>query len=79
MPTTIKPVEGRWYEEVEMGRVFQVISVDYEEGMIEIEDEEGEIEELTLEDWYDMDIEPASMDEDWEDDEGINYMDEDEY
>lgn len=79
MPTTIKPVEGRWYEEVEMGRVFQVISVDYEEGMIEIEDEEGEIEELTLEDWYDMDIEPANRDEDWEDDESMNYMDEDEY
>jgi hypothetical protein len=79
MPTSIKPIEGNWYEEVEMSRIFQVISVDFEEGMIEIEDDEGEVEELTLDDWYDMDIEPSEKGEDWSDEEGFGYMDEDEF
>ncbi len=52
------PVEGNWYEIIETGECFSVVTVDEEEGMLEIQYEDGGTEELELQEWEEMDLEP---------------------
>jgi len=80
-----EPVKGQWYENVEEDETFRVLSVDEDAELVEIEYLDGDIEELDLDAWHEMDLERiaepegwAGSDEDDEDEEDEEEEEEDE-
>lgn len=65
MALGIEPIEGEWYEDMDRGRIFQVLEVDQEGGTIDIQHVDGDLEEIGYEDWFEMDLELAEPPEDW--------------
>jgi hypothetical protein len=60
MSFTAEPIAGEWYHDNELDLDFEIISVDEYEGLIEIRREGAdENEEISLDDWDEMLIEPA--------------------
>ena len=62
------PVPGKWYENKEEEETFRVLSVDEDDELVEIEYLDGEIEELDLDTWHELDLEPTEEPEGWSDD-----------
>jgi hypothetical protein len=62
-----EPVPGQWYENVEEEETFRVLTVDEDSELIEIEYLDGDIEELDIEAWHEMDLELTSEPEGWSD------------
>ncbi len=56
MPTDTEPVEGNWYEAIEDGARFFVVTVDEDEGIVELQHDDGATEEITLEAWHEADL-----------------------
>jgi hypothetical protein len=79
-----EPVPSQWYENVEEEESFRVLSVDEDSELIEIEYLDGDIEELDLEAWHEMDLERIEQPEGWSEsddedtDEDEDDLDEDE-
>jgi len=65
MTNELEPIEESWYYDLEQNRHFIVVAVDEDEGLIEIQHENGEIEELEMEEWEDLDVEVSEEPEDW--------------
>lgn len=77
-----EPVKGQWYENVEEDETFRVLSVDEDAELVEIEYLDGDIEELDLDAWHEMDLERIEEPEGWadkdeEEDEDADEDDED--
>lgn len=60
-----EPVSGQWYENVEEEESFRVLSVDEDSELVEIEYLDGDVEEIDLETWHEMDLEPIDEPEGW--------------
>jgi hypothetical protein len=77
-----EPVKGQWYENAEEDETFRVLSVDEDEELVEIEYLDGDIEEMDLDSWHEMDLEKIEEPEGWggddEDDEEEDDEDDDE-
>ena len=65
MSRDYEPVPSQWYENVEEEESFRVLSVDEDSELIEIEYLDGDIEELDLEAWHEMDLERIEQPEGW--------------
>ena len=84
MSRDYEPVKSQWYENLEEEEQFRVVSVDEDSELIEIEYLDGDIEELDVEAWHDMDLERITEPEGWaesqaeEEDEDDDDWDEDE-
>ncbi|HEY5102327.1 MAG TPA: DUF6763 family protein [Steroidobacteraceae bacterium] len=89
MSRDYEPVKSQWYENLEEEEQFRVLSVDEDSELVEIEYLDGDIEELDIEAWHDMDLEriaepegwaesQAAEEEDADDDEDDEDWDEDE-
>lgn len=66
------PVAGQWYENLEEEETFQVLNVDPDSELIEIQYLDGDVEEVDLETWAEMDLNLTEEPEGWsssEDDE----------
>jgi hypothetical protein len=61
------PTPGKWYENKDEEETFRVLSVDEDEELVEIEYEDGEIEELDLDTWHEFDLELTDVPEGWSD------------
>jgi hypothetical protein len=81
-----EPVPGQWYENLEEEESFRVLSVDEDSELVEIEYLDGDIEEIDIEAWHEMDLERTDEPEGWsepeedeeeEDDEDFDEDDED--
>jgi hypothetical protein len=87
-----EPVPGQWYENLEEEESFRVLSMDEDSELLEIEYLDGDIEEIDLEAWHEMDLErieepegwsesddedEGEDDEDWDEDEDEDEDDED--
>lgn len=59
------PEVGCWYENAEMGRVFEVVSLDEDDSAVAIQYFEGEIEALELEAFMQMPLRVVDQPEDW--------------
>ena len=83
MAREFEPVVGQWYENIDENDSFRVLSVDADAELIELEYLDGDIEEIDLDAWTEMDVEPAEEPEGWsgstddEDDEDLDDDDED--
>ena len=62
-----EPTPGQWYENLEEEESFRVLSVDEDSELIEIEYLDGDIEEIDIEAWHEMDLEMISEPEGWSD------------
>jgi Family of unknown function (DUF6763) len=60
-----EPVPGQWYENLEDEESFRVLTVDEDSELVEIEYLDGEIEEIDLETWHEMDLEQTDEPEGW--------------
>lgn len=84
MSRDYEPVKGQWYENAEEDETFRVLSVDEDEELVEIEYLDGDIEEMDLDSWHEMDLEKIEEPEGWggddedEDDEEEDDEDDDE-
>jgi hypothetical protein len=73
------PVPGKWYENKEEEETFRVLTVDEDEELVEIEYVDGEIEELDLDTWHELDLELTEEPEGWAgDDDGDDEEDDEE-
>ena len=65
MSRDYQPVPSQWYENLEEEESFRVLSVDEDSELIEIEYLDGDIEELDVEAWHEMDLERIAEPEGW--------------
>ena len=65
MSTELEPVLGNWYQHLDKGQLFTVVSIDSDSDTVELQHFDGDIEEIELAAWYDMDLELADAPEDW--------------
>lgn len=61
----LEPIEGNWYQELDKERDFMVLDVNKREGTVDIQYFDGDIEELEMEEWEEMDLEEIEPPEDW--------------
>jgi hypothetical protein len=62
---TLTPRIEQWYAHHDKGEMFRVVAVDAASGAVEIQSFDGDVEELELEAWRDLDIEEGEAPEDW--------------
>ncbi len=74
MSRDYEPVPGQWYENLEEEEPFRVLSMDEDSELVEIEYLDGDIEEIDLETWHEMDLELTQEPEGWSE----SHADEDE-
>ena len=82
MSRDYEPVPGQWYENLEEEESFRVLSVDEDSELVEIEYLDGDIEEIDIEAWHEMDLEHTDEPEGWsepEEDEEEEDEDEDDF
>ena len=73
------PVPGKWYENKEEDETFRVLTVDEDDEIVEIEYLDGETEELDLDTWHELDLEPTEEPEGWSDDADEDEEEDDDY
>jgi hypothetical protein len=75
------PVPGKWYECLDDEEIFRVLSVDEDAELIELQYEDGDVEEIDYETWQELDLELTEEPEGWsgsedeEDDEEDDFED----
>ena len=77
MSRDYEPVAGQWYENLEEEEQFRVLSVDEDSELVEIEYLDGDIEELDLETWHEMDLDKIAEPEGWSESDDEDDSDED--
>ncbi len=66
MVTEADPIEENWYQHLDKGQMFKVITIDDEHGLIEIQHYDGDLEEIELAHWRLMELEPIEEPENWD-------------
>ncbi|HQU16494.1 MAG: hypothetical protein B7Z66_02190 [Chromatiales bacterium 21-64-14] len=64
MPGELEPRVGDWYR-ITGGGQFEVVAVDEDDGTVEIQHFDATVEEMDLDAWFEMDLEPIEPPEDW--------------
>ncbi len=72
------PVPGQWYESLEDEETFQVLSVDEDSELIELQYEDGDVEEIDYETWQELDLDLTDQPEGWSAADADEEEDEDE-
>jgi hypothetical protein len=65
MSHELDPKVGRWYRRLDDEQLFKVVSIDEDDGVVEIKTVDGEIEELDSTEWVELDLEAAEAPEDY--------------
>ena len=65
MAREYEPVAGQWYENIDENESFRVLSVDEDSELIEIEYLDGDLEELDLDTWQELDLDKIDQPEGW--------------
>ena len=60
-----EPTDGQWYEDLENEEVFQVLKVDEDKETVEIQHLDGDVEELDVDGWAELDLEMTEEPEGW--------------
>lgn len=66
MSNKLKPVIARWYQRLDNGDVFEVVGVDEDDGFVDVQNFDGEVSEMTLQTWHELDLARVSAPE-WHD------------
>ena len=65
MATENDPIIGSWYFHNDKGQQFVIVNVDAENELVDIQHFDGDIEEISFTNWYDMNIEIGTEPENW--------------
>jgi hypothetical protein len=65
MSHELDPEVGRWYRRLDDEQLFKVVSIDEDDGVVEIKTVDGEVEELDSTEWVELDLEAAEAPEDY--------------
>jgi hypothetical protein len=60
-----EPTVGQWYEDLENDETFQVLRVDEDREVVEIQHLDGDVEELDVDGWAELDLELSEEPEGW--------------
>jgi hypothetical protein len=60
----IHPTVGQWYLRPKTGKKFEVIDIDDGDGMIEIQDEEGTLDQVDSDAWFTDELEATDQPQD---------------
>ncbi|MFO1410517.1 MAG: DUF6763 family protein [Steroidobacteraceae bacterium] len=77
MAREYEPVVGQWYENIDDNENFRVLSVDEDAELVEIEYLDGDIEEMDLDTWQELDLDKIDTPEGWSGDDDADDEDED--
>lgn len=61
----LDPIEGNWYLDLDTGQKFEVLVVDDAAGIIEVQYFDGSVDQMDLDAWQEMNLEPIEEPEDW--------------
>jgi hypothetical protein len=59
------PIVGNWYSHRDKGETFQVVALDEDSGTIEIQDFDGGIDEIDVDEWRQFTVASAAPPDDW--------------
>jgi TATA-binding protein-associated factor Taf7 len=62
-----EPEKGQWYEDLDREDSFRVLSVDPDIATVRIQWLDGEVEDLDVDEWHELDLELAAEPEGWVD------------
>jgi len=65
MATEIDPIVGEWYSHLDKGQSYCVVAVDEDAEIVVIQHFDGDVEEVSLQEWYEMDVELTEEPENW--------------
>ena len=65
MGNRLPPVVGNWYSHRDKGALFQVVALDEEAGTVEIQEFDGGLDEIDLDEWRTLLVDNAAQPEDW--------------
>ena len=65
MITNIEPIIGQWYYHLDKGQNFTVVAVDEDGGRVEIQHFDGDVEEILLDEWTNLNIGLSEAPENW--------------
>ena len=63
MTDDIQPIPEQWYRNIDEEILFEVVSVDND--MIEIQYLDGEVKEIDMDAWEELELEPIENPQDW--------------
>jgi len=64
MTTRLIPEVGCWYRNRLDGHLFQVVALDDHVGTVELQDADGDLDEIELESWFELRLDVAAAPED---------------
>lgn len=76
MSHKLKPVVTKWYKRLDNGEMFEVIAVDEVDGFVDVQNFDGEVAEMTLHAWRNLNLARVSA-PDWHDSYGSFESDRD--
>ena len=59
------PSIGKWYQDIAVNRLFEIVAIDDYTASIDIRYEDGEYDDITLDSWSQMAVIQANPPEDW--------------
>ena len=65
MGNRLPPIVGNWYSHRDKGALFQVVALDEDAGTVEIQEFDGGLDEIDLEEWRSLAVDTAAQPEDW--------------
>jgi hypothetical protein len=65
MTTEVDPIVGRWYQNLENNQKFLVIEADEYKETVEIQYFDGDLDQIDLEEWFNMELDAIEPPEDW--------------
>jgi hypothetical protein len=73
-----EPQKGQWYEDLDREDSFRVLSVDPDIATVRIQWLDGEVEDLDVDEWHELDLELAAEPEGWVDEDADAVVDDEE-
>ena len=67
MSRDYEPEKGQWYEDLDREDSFRVLNVDPDLATVRIQWLDGEVEDLDVDEWHELDLELAAEPEGWVD------------
>jgi len=61
----LKPAIGNWYQNLDEGTIFEIVAYDADDGTIEIQYLDGEVEEYDEDLWQEITLAKVAPPEDW--------------
>ena len=65
MTNELDPLEDQWYAYIDKGQRFYVVAIDEDTSTIEVQHFDGDVEEFTLDEWRELNIQLSVPPENW--------------